>query len=92
MAQVERSLGANEGMSEVGFRREVYTMYDPSEELGRERWRSIGRGVVLEGEAGEIVEWTRVCSGESAGSGASGASEATRIEERVGGEEVGVAL
>lgn len=76
-------------MSEVGFKREVYTMYDPSEELGRERWRNIAKGVQLDKDGAEIVEWTQRCtSGVSAVSTVGRGSAMSVVSD----EDVGIAL
>lgn len=60
-AQVERTLGANPGMAEVGFKREHYTMYSQGEDLRKEGWRRISDNVNLSDEAKETVEWTKAC-------------------------------
>lgn len=60
-AQVERTLGANPGMAEVGFKREHYTMYSQGEDLRKEGWRRISDNVNLSDEAKETVEWTKTC-------------------------------
>lgn len=50
-------------MTEVGYRREMYTMYSADEDVTKERWRDVGKGVMLSDEARETEEWTRRCTG-----------------------------
>ena len=62
--EVERTLGVSPGITELGFRREYYTMYCEDEDLRRESWRNISGGVVLSDEAKETSEWSKECNME----------------------------